>query len=82
MKKTYIKPEANIFDVELNNIIATSLGVDDSVEVPDDGEKSREVETPSRPNIWEQVWLSLVGTKTKLYNCRGLRNRVAAVSSS
>ena len=55
MKKTYIKPEANIFDVELNNIIATSLGVDDSVEVPDDGEKSRE-DNPSRPNIWEQGW--------------------------
>lgn len=56
MKKTYIKPEANIFDVELNNIIATSLGVDDNVAVPDGGEKSREVETPSRPNLWEQGW--------------------------
>lgn len=56
MKKTYIKPESNIFDVELNNIIATSLGVDDNVVVPDGEEKSREVETPSRPNIWEQGW--------------------------
>jgi hypothetical protein len=56
MKKTYIKPEANIFDVELNNIIATSLGVDEDVKVPDGEEKSREVETPSRPNIWEQGW--------------------------
>lgn len=59
MKKTYIKPEASIFDVELSNIIAASLGVNDDTEVDtsvDGGQLGREDNTPSNPNLWEQTW--------------------------
>ena len=58
MNKTYIAPSIEVLNVEANNIIATSgvPGIDGSVEVPDNGEKGREDNTPSRPNIWEQGW--------------------------
>ncbi len=58
MKKTYIKPEVNIFDVELNSIIATSLGLHDTeIDTSSTGvQLGREDNDFSAPNVWDQGW--------------------------
>ena len=58
MKKTYITPEVEAIEVQIEAIIALSTQGDQIT----DGNKDdfeplgREDNTPSRPGIWEQGW--------------------------
>ena len=58
MKKAYIKPSVEAFDIQMESIIAlstqdTEIGSDNK----DDFENlGREDNNPSRPNIWDQGW--------------------------
>ena len=56
MKKTYITPEVEVVKVGAVNILASSPGFSDKGEVNDGEELGREDNTPSSPNLWEQVW--------------------------
>lgn len=61
MKKTYIKPVNEVYSMSTTNGILVGsdkldnqIGGDTGVEGGED--YSREDNTPSRPNIWEQGW--------------------------
>lgn len=60
MKKQYITPSIEAIEINAVNIIASSdIIIDGNKETDtsvDGGQLGREVETPSRPNIWEQGW--------------------------
>lgn len=58
MKKVYIQPSVETYNVKAVNMLAASLpvGGENAPEVdPETGQNGRE-DNPSRPNIWEQVW--------------------------
>lgn len=57
MKKTYIKPVVSTYDIELENMIATSGPGIDEEKVEGGSEGSRdENNRPSNPNLWDQLW--------------------------
>lgn len=59
MKKVYIQPSVETYNVKAVNMLAASLpvGGEGGPEVdPEVGQGGREDNTPSRPNIWEQGW--------------------------
>ena len=58
MKKVYIQPSVETYNVKTVNMLATSLpvGGEDSPVVGPNDQNSREDNTPSRPNLWEQGW--------------------------
>lgn len=58
MKKTYIKPSVEAFDIQMDSIIAlstqdTEIGSGNKNDFENLG---REDNTPSSPNLWDQVW--------------------------
>ena len=58
MKKEYIKPSVEAFDMQMESIIAlstqdTEIGSENKGDFENLG---REDDTPSRPNLWEQGW--------------------------
>ena len=57
MKKAYIKPSVEAFDIQMESIIALSTQ-DDGItgDNKDDFEPLGREDNPSRPNIWEQGW--------------------------
>ena len=57
MKKTYITPSVEAFDIQIETIIAlsvqdTEIGSDNK----DDFEQLGREDKPNTPNIWEQGW--------------------------
>jgi hypothetical protein len=59
MKKVYIQPSVETYNVNAVNMLANSLpvgGENGPVVDPEVGQGGREDNTPSRPNIWEQSW--------------------------
>jgi hypothetical protein len=57
MKKTYITPEVEVIKVGAVSMLATSMGISDKeVDTSNGGQLGREDNTPSRPNLWDQVW--------------------------
>ena len=59
MKKEYIKPAVECYNIGCETIVA--LSTQEGVEITDgnkDGfeQYSREDNTPSAPNLWEQGW--------------------------
>ena len=59
MKKTYITPEVEVIKVGAVSMLATSMGISDDKEVDTSGDGvqlGREDNTPSSPNLWDQVW--------------------------
>lgn len=57
MKKAYIKPSVEAFDIQMESIVAlstqdTEIGSGNK----DDFENLGREDNPSRPNIWEQGW--------------------------
>ena len=57
MKKVYIQPSVETYNVNAVNMLANSLPVDNETVVdPEGGQNGREDNTPSRPNLWEQGW--------------------------
>lgn len=58
MKKVYMQPSVEVYNVTAVKMLAASLPIGDgnTPEVdPEGGQNSRE-DNPSRPNIWEQGW--------------------------
>lgn len=58
MKKVYMQPSVEVYNVNAVKMLAASLpvGGEEGPEVdPETGQNSRE-DNPSRPNIWEQGW--------------------------
>lgn len=58
MKKVYMQPSVEAYNVTAVKMLAASLpvGGEEGPEVdPETGQNGRE-DNPSRPNIWEQGW--------------------------
>lgn len=58
MKKVYMQPSVEVYNVTAVKMLAASLPVsgEEGPEVdPETGQNGRE-DNPSRPNIWEQGW--------------------------
>lgn len=62
MKKEYIKPEVEVFDIGGRDaILAVVSGNPDSFDPDmggngDGGDYSRDNNRPSNPNLWDNVW--------------------------
>lgn len=59
MKKAYIKPSVEAFDIQMESIIAlstqdTEIGSDNKDDFENLGREDKH--TPSNPNLWDQVW--------------------------
>ena len=56
MKKTYIAPSVEVFEMEATTMLAASLGISDKeVDTSNGGQLGRE-DKPGRPTVWEQNW--------------------------
>lgn len=58
MKKVYMQPSVEVYNVTAVKMLAASLpvgGENAPVVDPETGQNGRE-DNPSRPNIWEQGW--------------------------
>ena len=58
MKKQYIAPEVEVIKVGAISMLAASMGISDKEVDTSDGnvQLGREDNTPSSPNLWDQVW--------------------------
>ena len=59
MKKTYIAPSVETFEVQASSLMAQSLGIDSTktVNTSDDGAQlGREENTSTGTSLWDQEW--------------------------
>ena len=56
MKKIYIAPSVEVIKVGAISMLAASMGINDKEVDTETDQLGREDNTPSSPNLWDQVW--------------------------